>query len=114
MIVAYYYSDKMDCGVDAFVCTTEADGIRRLAGIMKECSATRPDFNRILDTAIEHAKLDETDEAIRKLMFGVTSVIFQCTKCKDLKNVRAFGNATGWIREIELLWDISTDSMSPK
>lgn len=67
MIVAYYYSDKYDCGVDAFRCTIEADGIRRLAGIMKECSATRPDFNRILDTAIEHAKLDETDEAFQCL-----------------------------------------------
>jgi hypothetical protein len=67
MIIAYYYSDKIDCGVDAFVCTTEAEGIVRIAGIMKECSVTRPDFNRILDTAIEHANKGKTDEAYQCL-----------------------------------------------
>jgi hypothetical protein len=67
MIIAYYYSDKMDCCVDVFVCTTEAEGILRLASIMKECSGTRPDFNRILNTAIKHAKKNETDEAFQCL-----------------------------------------------
>ena len=67
MIVTYNYCDNVERGVYLFICTTEAEGIVRLAGIMKECSGTRPDFNRILDTAIEHAKKGETNEAFQCL-----------------------------------------------
>jgi hypothetical protein len=65
MIVAYYYSDKTDCVLDAFVCATESEGICRLICIMKECSSTRSGFNRILDAAIKHVRREETNEAFQ-------------------------------------------------
>lgn len=66
IVVPFYWADSIDTGIDVLTCTTQEEAITKLIGVMRGRSDEKSQ-DRLLDTALNHVKQSELNEALQCL-----------------------------------------------